>query len=54
MQVVEAGPGRCAFLWITDFLPHDIGSNLTRFIEQGASALKSNLETRSVALSASR
>jgi len=50
MQVVDAGPGRCHFIWITDFLPHDIGSNLAPLIEQGAGALKKNLETRSLAL----
>ena len=46
MQVVDAGPGRCHFIWISDFLPHDIGSNLAPLIEQGASALKNNLEAR--------
>jgi hypothetical protein len=44
MEVVEAGPGRCRFIWITDFLPRDIGGNLAPLIEQGAKALKSNLE----------
>ena len=49
MQVVDAGPGRCQFVWITDFLPTDIRGNLVPLIEQGARALKNNLETRSVA-----
>jgi hypothetical protein len=44
MQVLEAGPGRCVFVWITDFLPPDIAGNLTPLIEQGAKALKANLE----------
>ena len=44
MQVVDAGPGRCRFVWITDFLPREIESNLTPLIEQGANALKNNLE----------
>ena len=48
MQVVDRGPGRCQFIWITDFLPHDSGGNLAPLIEQGASALKNNLETRPV------
>jgi hypothetical protein len=44
MQVLEAGPGRCVFVWITDFLPPDIAGNLTPLIAQGAKALKANLE----------
>jgi hypothetical protein len=44
MQVVDAGPGRCDFVWITDFLPLDIGGNLAPLIEQGSAALKRNLE----------
>lgn len=44
MQVVDAGPGRCRFVWITDFLPRGIEGNLTPLIEQGANALKNNLE----------
>jgi hypothetical protein len=44
MQVVDAGPGRCRFVWITDFLPLEIEENLTPLIEQGTSALKNNLE----------
>ena len=49
MQVVDAGPGRCQFIWITDFLPTEIRGNIAPLIEQGTRALKSNLETRSVA-----
>ena len=44
MQVLDAGPGRCLFVWITDFLPPDIAGNLTPLVEQGAKALKANLE----------
>jgi len=44
MQVVDAGPGRCLFVWITDFLPPDIAGNLAPLVEQGAKALKANLE----------
>ena len=54
MQVVDAGPGRCQFIWTTDFLPAGIRGNLTPLIEQGARALKNNLETRSVAVPKSR
>ena len=44
MQVLDAGPTRCLFVWITDFLPGEISDNLRSLIEQGAQALKSNLE----------
>ena len=44
MQVFDAGPGRCLFVWITDFLPPDIAGDLALLIEQGARALKANLE----------
>jgi hypothetical protein len=46
MQVLDEGPGRCRFVWITDFLPPDIAGNLAPLIEQGAKALKTNLEAR--------
>ena len=44
MQIVDAGPGRCLFIWITDFLPDAAADNLAPLIEHGAKALKSNLE----------
>jgi hypothetical protein len=46
MQVVDAGPGRCLFQWTTDFHPPEIGGNLAPLIEEGARALKRNLEAR--------
>ena len=49
MQVVDAGPGRCQFIWITDFLPEGARANLAPLIEQGTSALKHNLENPSAA-----
>jgi Polyketide cyclase / dehydrase and lipid transport len=49
MQVVDAGPGRCLFLWTTDFLPQEIGGDLEALIEQGTRALKANLEAGSTA-----
>jgi hypothetical protein len=48
MEVLDAGPGRCLFVWITDFLPPGIASNIAPLIEQGAKALKANLEARSI------
>ena len=44
MQIEIAGPGRCAFVWITDFLPAVAASSLQPLIDQGAEALKRNLE----------
>jgi hypothetical protein len=49
MQLVDAGPGRCRFVWITDFLPGDVRGNLVPLIEQGSLALKRNLEARAEA-----
>jgi hypothetical protein len=44
MELVEEGAGRCRFRWITDFLPKDAAAGLQPLIEQGAQALKKNLE----------
>jgi len=44
MQVADAGPGRCLFIWITDFLPAEMRGRLAPLIEQGTKALKANLE----------
>jgi len=44
MQVDIAGPGRCVFVWTTDFLPAEAESSLQPLIDQGAEALKRNLE----------
>ena len=44
MQLDVAGPGRCAFVWITDFLPAEAAANLQPLIDQGSEALKQNLE----------
>jgi len=44
MQIEIAGPGRCAFVWITDFRPAEAASSLQPLIDQGAEALKRNLE----------
>ena len=43
MQVIEDGPGRCHFLWITDVHPAAVADSIRR-ITQGAQALKKNLE----------
>jgi hypothetical protein len=44
MQLDIAGPGRCVFVWITDFLPAEAALGLQPLIERGAEALKHNLE----------
>jgi hypothetical protein len=44
MELVEEGPGRCRFRWITDFLPQEAAAALQPLIEQGSHALKKNLE----------
>ena len=46
MQIVDDGPGRCRFVWITDFHPPEVGASIAPLIERGAGALKSNLEAR--------
>ena len=46
MQIVDVGDGRARFVWITDFLPREMAHNLAPLVEQGAQALKSNLEKR--------
>jgi hypothetical protein len=53
MQLDIAGPGRCAFIWITDFLPAEAAIALQPLIERGAAALKQNLEQAGVAPRAS-
>ena len=45
MQIDLAGPGQCAFVWITDFLPASAGAMLTQLIEQGTQALQRTLES---------
>ena len=50
MQILDGGPGHCQFVWTTDFLPQEMGGQLRPLIEQGAKALKANLE-RGVATS---
>ena len=44
MQIVEDGPGRCRFIWTTDFLPAEVAGNIAPLIEQGTAAFRRNLE----------
>lgn len=48
MQLDIAGPGRCVFIWITDFLPAEAAIGLQPLIERGTEALKQNLEQAGV------
>ena len=47
MRIEEAESGRCLFVWITDFLPQEAGATIAPLVEQGAAALKRNLESHS-------
>jgi Polyketide cyclase / dehydrase and lipid transport len=44
MQVFDAGPERCRFVWITDFLPEELRGTLEPLIQAGSKALKEHLE----------
>jgi len=44
MQVVDAGPGRSEFIWITDAHPPEVIEQMSPLIQQGTQALKKNLE----------
>ena len=44
MQIVDGTAGQCSFVWITDFVPETLRAQLTPLIDQGARALKANLE----------
>ena len=44
MEILDEGPGRCRFVWVTDFLPEGAGSGLQPLIQAGADALRANLE----------
>lgn len=42
-QVVDAGPGRCRFLWTTDLLPDALAPAIEQMMERGAQAMQSSL-----------
>ncbi|HET9371021.1 MAG TPA: SRPBCC family protein [Vicinamibacterales bacterium] len=46
MQMLEARDGGSEFVWITDFLPAGMADTIGPLIDQGAQALKKNLEAR--------
>ena len=48
MQILDAPGGHALFVWDTDYLPHEAGPALAPLIEQGATALKRNLEASPV------
>lgn len=43
-QVFEAGPSRTRFVWIADFLPHEVAPVIAGMIEQGLAVIKTTLE----------
>jgi uncharacterized protein YndB with AHSA1/START domain len=46
MQVVARGDDACAFIWIADVLPHAAAAMITPLMEQGARALRSEMEKK--------
>ena len=49
MQVTDAGPGKCRFVWITDVHPGSVVANIAPLVTQGTQALKKNLEAGAMA-----
>ena len=47
MQILEDGPGRCRFVWTTDFQPDGAAAGLQPLIRAGTDALRTNLEQAS-------
>ncbi len=43
-QVFADGEGRTRFVWIADFLPHDIAAHIDALMERGVGVLKATLE----------
>jgi Polyketide cyclase / dehydrase and lipid transport len=54
MQIVDAGPGRSKFVWITDLLPAAARDSIAPLIDEGSRALKTNLEAAQPAAATSR
>jgi len=44
MHIVDAGPERCRFVWVSDFLPAEFRDQMAPLVEAGTRALKANLE----------
>jgi hypothetical protein len=49
MQVFDDGPDRCRLLWITDLLPNETVSPVSKIIDQGATIMKQTLERQPAA-----
>jgi len=43
-QVFAEGPGRSRLVWITDFLPHELASEVRARVDRGAVVMKQALE----------
>src|SRR5205085_11301520 len=46
LQVVAEGDSRSRVIWITDFLPDEIGGGIRALVEQGSAAMKRALESK--------
>ena len=44
MQVFADGSDRSRLVWITDMLPNDLATSISKLVEQGAAAMKQTLE----------
>ncbi len=44
MEIGPVGPGRCRFVWISDFLPNERMAMVAPLVEQGSRALVRSLE----------
>ena len=50
MQLVPVDGSHCRFVWISDFLPDDRADMVGPLVEQGAHALRANLEAATTPL----
>ncbi len=44
MQVFAEGSDRSRLVWITDMLPNDLATSISKLVEQGATTMKQTLE----------
>jgi hypothetical protein len=48
MQIVGESDGKCRLIWIADFLPNEFAEQMRPLMQQGARAMKANLERGSL------
>jgi carbon monoxide dehydrogenase subunit G len=44
VEIVEDGPARAKFVWVTDVLPNDIGGYITAMMDQAVPIMKAAIE----------